>query len=150
MPLADASLDAAWSQDAMCHMDKSAVLSEVSRVLKPAAIFAFTDWIARQRLAPEDSELLARLWGFPSLLQIAEYVALLDRCGFDLLLAEDRTPALAAFRPGTPWDQDLFEQSYGQRWGEAEVTRQRAPGEAWQTLVGAGKTGVGMFIARRR
>ena len=150
MPLADASLDAAWSQDAMCHMDKSAVLAEVSRVLKPGAIFAFTDWIARQPLSSEDAELLARLWGFPALFRLAAYVALLDGCGFDVLLAEDRTPTLVAFRAGTPWDQELFEHGYAQRWGDAEVARQRAPGEAWQTLVGAGKTGVGMFIARRR
>ena len=150
MPLADASLDAAWSQDAMCHMDKRAVVGEVARVLKPGAVFAFTDWIARQPLSPGDMDLLAPLWGFPSLLRPSEYVALLDNSGFDLLLAEDRTPALASFRPGAPWDQELFEHGYGQRWGEAEVARQRAPGEAWQTLASAGKTGVGMFIARRR
>ena len=150
MPFADCSLDAAWSQDAMCHMDKPAVVAEVSRVLKPGAVFAFTDWIARQPLSQEDMDLLTPLWGFPSLLRPAEYVALLDGSGFELLLAEDRTPTLAAFRPGTPWDQELFEHSFGQRWGEAEVARQRAPGEAWQTLAGSGKTGVGMFIARRR
>jgi SAM-dependent methyltransferase len=150
MPLANAALDAAWSQDAMCHMDKRAVVAEVSRVLKPGAVFAFTDWIARQQLSAEDAGLLRRLWGFPSLLRLAEYVALLDGCGFDLLLAEDRTPALGAFRPGVPWDQALFERSYGRRWGEAEVARQREPGDAWQALAAAGKTGVGMFIARRR
>lgn len=150
MPLADASLDAAWSQDAMCHMDKSAVVAEVSRVLKPGAIFAFTDWIARRRLEPEDAASLAALWGFPSLLRLAEYAALLDQCGFDLLLAEDRTPALSSFRAGAPWDDDLFAEDFARRWGPGEVQRQRAPGEVWQTLMRDGKTGVGMFIGRRR
>lgn len=150
MPLPGASVDAAWSQDAMCHMDKEAVVGEVARVVKPGAVFAFTDWIARQPLSHDDTELLRRLWGFPSLLRPVEYVSLLDRCGFDLLLAEDRTPALVSFRSGTPSDQELFERSYGQRWGLAEVVRQREPGDAWQALVSAGKTGFGMFIARRR
>jgi SAM-dependent methyltransferase len=150
MPFATASLDAAWSQDALCHMDKPAVAAEVSRVLKPGAIFAFTDWIARQPLSAEDAALLARLWAFPSLFRLPDYVALLDASGFDVLLAEDRTPALGTFRPGTPWDQDLYEHWYGERWGEAEVARQREPGEAWQKLVVEGKTGFGMFIARRR
>ena len=38
VPLADHSMDAAWSQDAMCHMDKEAVVTEVARVLKPGSI----------------------------------------------------------------------------------------------------------------
>lgn len=150
MPLATGSLDAGWSQDAMCHMDKLAVVAEVARVLKPGAVFAFTDWLARGTLGREDVELLARVWAFPSLFRLADYVALLDAAGFDVLLAEDRTPGLAGFRPGTPWDQDLYEYWFGQRWGEAEVARQREPGEAWTRLVAEGKTGFGMFIARRR
>ena len=45
------SLDGAWSQDAMCHMDKPAVVAEVARVLKPGALFAFADWIARRDMS---------------------------------------------------------------------------------------------------
>ncbi|MDQ6680778.1 MAG: class I SAM-dependent methyltransferase, partial [Pseudomonadota bacterium] len=47
LPFADACCDAAWSEDALCHMDKPAVLAEVARVLRPAALFVFSDWIAR-------------------------------------------------------------------------------------------------------
>lgn len=150
LPLRDASLDGAWSQDALCHMDKEAVVAEVSRVLKPGGTFAFTDWIVRTELSHEDWEALARDWGFPSLLTTAEYVGLLAANGFELLLAEDRTPAISGHRAPTPWDQDLFEYEYAQRWGEEELARQKAPGETWQALAKAGKTGVGMFIARKR
>src|SRR5439155_3253570 len=74
LPLADASCDAAWSEDALCHMDKPAVLAEVARVLRPAALFAFSDWIARIPLTAERAADLAAAWGFPSLLRVAEYV----------------------------------------------------------------------------
>ncbi len=150
LPIRDASLDGAWSQDALCHMDKPAVVAEVARVLKPGGTFAFSDWIARAELSREDWESLAHQWGFPSLFTPADYVALLAANGFDLLLAEDRTPALATSRAPSPSDQERFELMYARRWGEAELARQKAPGEAWQALAMQGKTGVGMFIARKR
>ena len=44
MPFADASFDIAWSQDAILHApDRSAVLDEVARVLKPGGLFVFHD-----------------------------------------------------------------------------------------------------------
>ena len=150
LPIRDASLDGAWSQDAMCHMDKPAVVAEVARVLKPGGMFAFTDWIGRAALSREDWEEVAREWGFPSLFTLSEYVAALAANGFDLLLAEDRSFALAGHRAPAPADQHAFEQAYAERWGEAELARQKAPGEVWQALAVQGKTGVGMFIARKR
>jgi SAM-dependent methyltransferase len=150
LPIRDASLDGAWSQDAMCHMDKPAVVAEVARVLKPGGTFAFTDWIARTALSHEDWEAVAREWGFPSLFALPDYVAALAAKGFDLLLAEDRSSALAGHRAPAPADQQAFEQAYADRWGEAELARQKAPGEVWQALAVQGKTGVGMFIARKR
>src|SRR5438876_8925867 len=96
LPLATASCDAAWSQDALCHMDKPAVLGEVARVLRPDALFAFTDLIARSGLTNEDAEALSDLWAFPSLLRLPQYTALLDEHGFEVLLAEDRTRIVVA------------------------------------------------------
>jgi len=44
MPFADESFDIAWSQDAILHApDRSAVLDEVARVLKPGGLFVFHD-----------------------------------------------------------------------------------------------------------
>lgn len=44
MPFADESFDMAWSQDAILHApDRSAVLDEVARVLKPGGLFVFHD-----------------------------------------------------------------------------------------------------------
>lgn len=151
MPFADGAFDAAWSQDALCHMEKPAVLTEVARVLRPGGVFAFSDWIRRDALAEADWADLSRTWGFPSLLTVAGYVAAADAAGLDVLLAEDRTAAVAALpRANTVADQEVFERAFAARWGEAELARQKEPGETWQRLVREGKTGFGTFVARRR
>ena len=151
LPLATASCDAAWSQDALCHMDKPAVLAEVARVLRPDAPFAFTDFIARSGLQREDAEALAQEWGFPSLLRLPQYVAQLDACGFEVLLAEDRTRVVAAQTPEIrPADQKEWEAAFAARHGDAERQRQRAMGKGWLALLQAERAGYGMFVCRRR
>ena len=67
LPLRDASFDAAWSHDAMCHMEKAPTVHELARVLQPGALFAFSDWIARARLSDEESTELTTVWSLPSL-----------------------------------------------------------------------------------
>ncbi len=150
LPLAPASCDAAWSQDALCHMDKSAVVAEVARVLRPGALFAFTDWIARSSLSAAQSAELAALWSFPSLLRIAEWVRSLDESDFDVLIAEDRTAEVMRQRPPPPADQAVWEEDFTVRYGADELARQKAPGELWRSLMQANLTGYGLCIARRR
>jgi sarcosine/dimethylglycine N-methyltransferase len=150
LPLADASCDAAWSQDALCHMDKPAVVREAARVLGPGALFAFTDFIARVPLTAEEQAELARLWAFPALLRVSEYVCLLDESGFDVLLGEDRTPATPPRAGVRPADEETWQRDFVGRYGEEEVARQYARIGAWRALLEAGRGGYGMFIARRR
>jgi SAM-dependent methyltransferase len=148
IPLRSGSVDAAWSQDAMCHMDKAAVVAEVARVLKPGGHFVFSDWIAKPGFSDEEAELLARLWAFPSLWTLEEYAAALEAMGFEVLLVEDRTAKVPA-APEEPADQPAWEARFVQRWGEAELERQRAPLRAWRGMLRAGHTGFGAFVARR-
>jgi len=150
LPLADACCDAAWSQDALCHMDKPAVVREAARVVRPGGLFAFTDFIARAPLTDEDHALLAEWWAFPSLFQLGEYVRLLDESGFDVLLAEDRTAGVYRPQQGTPDDQEAWTEIYVARYGDAELTSQWTRLRVWRTLVEDGRGGYGMFIARRR
>ena len=149
LPFADDSCDGAWSQDALCHMDKELVLAEVVRVLKPGAVFAFTDFIARPSITREDLDELRQLWAFPSLLTIAGYVSALDRLGFEVLLAEDRTTSILGGRPRGRTDDELWWQFFRQRWGEEEAMARRKIGSTWQSLLERGRAGYGMFIARR-
>ncbi len=150
LPLGSATMDAAWSQDALCHMEKPAVVAEVARVLRPGAIFAFTDWIAMSGFTPDDSRALARLWGFPSLVRIPEYVALLDGAGFEVLLAEDRTRAVLGSRLPAGADQEPWLDGFAARFGEDAVARQREPSETWAAMIEGQRSGYGMFVARRR
>jgi SAM-dependent methyltransferase len=150
LPLANACCDAAWSEDALCHMDKPAVLAEVARVLRPTALFAFSDWIARVPLTSEQAGDLAASWGFPSLLNVAQYARLLDASGFDVLAAEDWTDEIVQVRAPQAPDQAVWEQAFVARFGAAEVHRQRVPFDLWRSLLQANVTGYGRFIARRR
>lgn len=151
IPLAPASCDAAWSQDAICHMNADAVVPEVARVLLPGAVFAFTDWVGTNHTTEADREALRQLWAFPRMPTLAQYVALLDGSGFDVLLAEDRTAwAAVARRRVTAVDQEIWLAGYAARWGEEEVARRITPGEAWREMVIGGRGGYAMFIARRR
>jgi SAM-dependent methyltransferase len=151
LPLATASCDGAWSQDALCHMDKPAVLGEVARVLRPEALFAFTDLIARSGLQREDAAALAHALGFPSLLRLPQYTVLLDTHGFEVLLAEDRTRSVVEQQPKVKVPgQRQWETDFAARHGAAEHQRQRTMGEVWLTLLRAERVGYGMFVCRRR
>jgi SAM-dependent methyltransferase len=150
LPLVDACCDAAWSEDALCHMDKSAVLAEVARVLRPGGLFAFSDWIARLPLTAEQAGELAAHWGFPSLFSVAEYVRVLDAGGFDVLVAEDWTADILRARGPTAPDQAEWEAMFIAQYGVDEAQRQRVPFDLWRSLVQANITGHGIFIARRR
>jgi hypothetical protein len=130
-------------------MDKPAVIGEAARVLAPGALFAFTDFIASVPLTREEQATLTRLWAFPVLLRVSEYVGLLD-AGFDVLLAEDRTAATPQHTGLRPPDEEAWLRDFSARYGEAEVARQYARLDAWLQLIGAGRGGYGMLIARRR
>ena len=151
LPFAAAAFDVVWSQDALCHMHKEAAIREVSRVLRPGGLLAFSDWIARDDLTAQQLSEMERVWSFPSLLRVAEYVALLEANSLELLLAEDVTYLRGASGGSVPpADQGTWEASFANRYGGEELTRQEASIDSWVALLKAGTTGHGMLIARRR
>lgn len=91
LPLADASLDGAISQEAMLHIpDKQAVLASVFKALKPGARFAFTDLIAFDGLTADDRERLSRDGMQMVTLQSAnEYGEKARAVGFEVASATD-------------------------------------------------------------
>lgn len=90
LPFADGRFDACLSQEALLHVeDKLAVLTECRRVLAAGGRLAFTDWVARPRLADRERERL-HTWMAATTLQTPEgYRALLSRAGFGAIEAED-------------------------------------------------------------
>jgi sarcosine/dimethylglycine N-methyltransferase len=96
MPFADASFDIAWSQDAILHApDRSAVLDEVARVLRPGGLFAFHDPMQADGLA--DTAALQPIYDrihLPDLASIGFYREGLTSRGFDEIETEVLTPQL--------------------------------------------------------
>lgn len=83
LPYGDASFDVVWGQDAWCHVpDKTALLGEAARVLRPGGTIAFTDWLADDGMSePARSEALdAALCSTAA--SAAQYVQGLAAAGF--------------------------------------------------------------------
>lgn len=96
MPFADASFDIAWSQDAILHApDRSAVLDEVARVLKPGGLFVFHDPMQADELT--DTAGLQPIYDrihLPDLASIGFYRDGLTARGFAEVETEVLTPQL--------------------------------------------------------
>ena len=73
----------------------------------------------------------------------------LEASGFTLLLAEDVSELRRRERTAAV-DQPEWEASFARRWGAEVLRRQERRGEVWVAQVKAGRTGHGVFIARRK
>ena len=129
VPLADGSVDAVVSQEALLHVpDKGRALAQAFRILKAGGRLAFTDWIVHEPLSPADADLLWRGMAAQSLQSIAGYCDLIARAGFRLVAVADLTAEWGAIlaerlamyrrlraeaeRAGTPPGDDAFHESY--------------------------------------
>ena len=92
LPFPAGSFDAVYSQEALLHVpDKSAVVREVARVLRPGGRFAFTDWIEHRDLAADDRDLLWRGMAAQFLASVGRYRDWLGTSGFEVERVDDLT-----------------------------------------------------------
>ena len=129
VPLADASMDAVVSQEALCHVpDLKQAIGEAFRILRKGGRLAFTDWIANEPLAKDDAQLMWDGMAIQPLQAITSYRNLVQAAGFNVLSVTDLTeewgPILKnrlamyqalreeARRAGTPVGHDAFHRSY--------------------------------------
>ena len=89
--LADASEDFVWGEDAWCYVvDKEKLISEAARIVKPAGVIAFTDWIeGNAGLTDAEAERFLAFMKFPSLQNLEGYSNLLTANGCEVIAAED-------------------------------------------------------------
>lgn len=91
VPLADASMDAVVSQEAFCHVPElRKALTEAARVLRKDGRLAFTDWIANESLAVDDTQLMWDGMAIQPLRSIPNYSDLVESSGLRVLAATDR------------------------------------------------------------
>ena len=93
-PLAfdDESFDVVFSKDAMIHVpDKAAIYREISRVLAPKGVLAFSDWFGSDQAAtPEFREWLDVVHLSFTLKPIQSATSLLAQLGFSDIESNDR------------------------------------------------------------
>ena len=129
VPLADGSMDAVISQEALLHVpDKGRALAEAFRILRPGGRLAFTDWICHAPLSEADAALMWEGMAAQTLQSLPGYRSLLETVGFRVVALEDLTvdwgPILQqrltmyqairreAEAAGTPVGHDAFHRSY--------------------------------------
>lgn len=109
MPFADDSYDLVWSLESGEHMaDKTQFLLECYRVLKPGGLFIFATWCHRPTNSLAGSltvdekrhlEEIYRVYYLPYVISLPEYEAIAHHCGFNNIIADDWSTAVAPF-----WD----------------------------------------------
>jgi len=90
MPLQDSDYDVVIGQESWLHIpDKSALISECTRVLKPGGTIAFTDIVARSPLEPPMEARLAAEMQTSNIASVETYVALLKKSGCMVKVQDD-------------------------------------------------------------
>jgi SAM-dependent methyltransferase len=152
--LKDASVDFVWGEDAWCYVvDKTKLISEAARIVKPDGVIAFTDWIeGKNGLTDAEAERFLTFMKFPNVQSIDGYQELLEDAGCDVVKTEDT----GRFAPYV----DLYLGMLNMQLtydalkiiGFDQQLLQKMGGEMafMQQLAHAGKIAQGLFIAHKK
>ena len=152
--LPDAAVDFVWGEDAWCYVvDKSKLIAEAARLVKPGGAIAFTDWVEGPAgLTDQEAERLLHFMKFPNVQDIQGYSDLLEANGCDVVMAQDT----GRFAPHVDLYLDMlnmqltydvlrtigFDKDLIATMGQEMVFMQQ--------LAHAGKIAQGLFIARKK
>jgi SAM-dependent methyltransferase len=147
------SADFIWGEDAWCYVvDKNALVTEATRLLKPRGTIAMTDWIEGPAgLSAAEAERFLRFMKFPNVQDRDGYVELLRASGCEVLAAEDT----GRFAPYV----DLYLNMLNMQltydalriigFDAALMGAMAAEMQFMQQLAQAGKIAQGLFVARK-
>jgi len=152
--LADASADFVWGEDAWCYVvDKEKLISEAARIVKPAGVIAFTDWIEGDAgLTDAEAERFLAFMKFPNVQNLEGYKDLLTANECEVITAEDT----GRFGPYV----DLYLKMLNMqltydalkiiRFNSELMQSMGAEMVFMQELAHAGKIAQGLFVARKK
>jgi ubiquinone/menaquinone biosynthesis C-methylase UbiE len=152
--LPSASADFVWGEDAWCYVvDKTKLIAEAARLVKPGGVIAFTDWIEGPAgLSQSEAERFLAFMKFPNIQDLQGYKGLLAANGCQVQVAEDT----GRFAPYVDLYLDMLNKQLTydalRIIGFDMALMQSLGGEMvfMQQLAHAGKIGQGIFIARKR
>ncbi len=89
--LPSASADFIWAEDAWCYVtDKSKLIAEAVRLVRPAGVIAFTDWVEGSAgLNEAEAQRFLAMMSFANVEDIDGYTRLLSGNGCEVEIAED-------------------------------------------------------------
>jgi SAM-dependent methyltransferase len=89
--LPDGSADFVWGEDAWCYVeDKSRLIAEAARIVRPGGVIAFTDWLlGPESISRAEAERYLGFMKFPNLLDLHDYRRLLEESGCRVETAAD-------------------------------------------------------------
>ncbi|MGH7388572.1 MAG: class I SAM-dependent methyltransferase [Candidatus Rokuibacteriota bacterium] len=150
LPLAAGRFDACLSQEGLLHVpDKTAVLRECHRVLRPRGRLAFTDWIAQPRLDDGERRRLEQWMAATTLQGLDGYRRLLGATGFAGIEVEDLTDEWRPILRARLEMHRALRADTVARFGEAWYREYQQVYGFFVALVEAGKLGGGRFTATR-
>ena len=88
--LPSGQFDFVWGEDAWCYVeDKTKLISEAARLVKPGGKIAFTDWLEGAGLADAEAARYLAFMKFPNIVTLGEYQSLLEKNGCAVKVAHD-------------------------------------------------------------
>ena len=152
--LPDEVADFVWGEDAWCYVtDKSRLIAEAVRMVKPGGTVAFTDWIEGDRgLSDDEAGRYLAFMKFPSVLTLEEYAASLEENGCERIHAADT----GRFAPYVDLYLSMVEKQLtydalkiiGFDTAMLETVAEEM--RFMQELAHAGKIAQGLFVARKK
>lgn len=144
----EASFDCYCSQEAFLHAcDKTQVLREAYRVLKPGGSLLFSDILVRDGTPEADRERIYERVKSPDMWDTDAYKAALKDVGFALAEHDDWSPNVA---PTYAWVRGQLEsrrREFERRIGKQVVDRTSNALKFWVDAGSAGKIGWELFLA---
>jgi ubiquinone/menaquinone biosynthesis C-methylase UbiE len=106
--LPSGQFDFVWGEDAWCYVeDKTKLIGEAARLIKPGGKIAFTDWMESPvGLTDAEAGRYLGFMKFPNVLTLDEYQSLLKKNGCEVRVAQDT----GRFAPSVSLYLDMIEK----------------------------------------